>query len=98
MRISNMLTCFTKKVKLGFLIKDTYNQEGASMKLMTISEYLQTCYTKKSRPNRRTIIRHINEGYLAGKRLGRTYYIDVDVESGMTGNPLVDQVLAARGA
>lgn len=63
------------------------------MKLMTIDEYRDQRYTKASQPCKRTLIRLINEGELPGKKIGKFYYIDVDAESRMTGNLLVDRVL-----
>lgn len=63
------------------------------MKLMNIDEYLEARYTRCSRPNKRTLIRWINEGQVPGKKQGKFYYIDIDAEERKTGNPLVDKVL-----
>jgi hypothetical protein len=63
------------------------------MKLMNLDEYLDTRYTKLSRPSKKTLIKLINHGEIPGKKRGRFYYIDVEAESRKTGNPLVDHVL-----
>lgn len=65
------------------------------MKLVTLDEYLEIAYSPKSRPSRRKIIRLLNEGVIQGRKYGRMYYIDMDVEAKAhrTGNPLVDAVL-----
>ncbi len=67
------------------------------MKLMSLEEYRKTHYTDDSRPDRRTLIKQINEGLLPGKKQGRFYFIDIEAEARRTGNPLVDRILADRG-
>jgi hypothetical protein len=62
------------------------------MKFMGIKEYRNTRYTPDSRPSERHIIKLIREGELPGRRQGKFYYIDVDKEEKLTGNPLVDAV------
>ena len=46
--------------------------------LMKITEYREQRFTKGSAPDLRTLKRLIDEGELAGKRLGKIYYIEVD--------------------
>jgi hypothetical protein len=60
---------------------------------MSIDEYRETCYTKASQPTKRTIIRLIKEGVIPGRKLGRGYYVDMDINNKLTGNSLVDRVL-----
>jgi hypothetical protein len=67
------------------------------MKLMSIEEYQETCYTKASQPSKRTIIRLIKDGGIAGRKIGKYYYIDISVNNTVrTGNPLVDRVLLQK--
>ncbi len=66
------------------------------MKLMTIDEYRNNCYTKESRPSRRKIIRLIKDGTIYGKKHGKVFYVDIDIETSMTGNSLVDRVLKQK--
>ena len=63
------------------------------VKYMSIEEYIERCYTEKSRPTKKTIIRLIKQGELLGKRIGKFYYINVSAEACRTGNPLIDKVL-----
>lgn len=60
---------------------------------MSVDEYRETFYTENSQPSKRTLIKFVKEGILPGKQLGRSYYIDVETASKLTGNALVDQVL-----
>ncbi len=63
------------------------------MKLMTIDEYRETCYTTASKPSRRKLIRLIKDGVIHGKKHGKVYYVNIEAEDNLTGNPLVDKVL-----
>lgn len=63
------------------------------MKLMTVDEYINVRYSEQSRPRKRTIISHIINGMLPGRKLGKFYYVDIDAEKSSTGNPLMDRVL-----
>lgn len=63
------------------------------MKFMRIDKYLQFRYTDDSRPSKRTIIQHIRDGLLPGRKQGKFYYIDIEAEEHLTGNDLVDRVL-----
>jgi hypothetical protein len=62
------------------------------MKLMSVDEFIETFYTAKSRPIRRTIINRIMSGAIPGKLDGGRYMVDVDAYLKLTGNVLVDQV------
>lgn len=61
---------------------------------MSIKEYCKTRYTPDSAPSERQVIKLVREGELPGFKQGKFYYIDIDKEEKMTGNPLVDQILA----
>jgi hypothetical protein len=63
------------------------------MKLMRIERYTHLRYTEDSRPSPGTVVRWIKEGLLPGRKLGHCYFVDIDKEQRMTGNPLVDRVL-----
>ncbi len=63
------------------------------MKLMKLSEYRALRYTPNSMPTLKTLRKLVETGVLPGKRQGATYYVDVDAEQKLTGNPLVDRVL-----
>lgn len=63
------------------------------MKLMSVKEYQESRYTASSRPSERQIIKLIREGELPGVRQGKFYYVDIDRESKLTGNNLVDHIL-----
>lgn len=63
------------------------------MKLISIEEYRTTCFAGESKPSLWSLRRLVREGILPGKKLGKGYYINMDVETLHTGNPLVDRVL-----
>jgi hypothetical protein len=48
------------------------------MKLITLQNYLENRFDRESRPDPRTIKTLIDNGVICGKRLGRTYYLEVD--------------------
>lgn len=62
-------------------------------RLMRVDEYISTRYSPNSKPCKRTVIKLIAEGQLPGKRIGRIYYVNVETEQHLTGDPLVDSVL-----
>jgi hypothetical protein len=45
---------------------------------MKINEYRKQRFALGSAPDLRTLKRLVDEGELAGKRLGKTYYVEVD--------------------
>lgn len=63
------------------------------MPWMTISEYQETHFTKRSMPSRNTVKSWIVRGDLAGKKMGGQWYVDPDVASVATDNELVLRVL-----
>lgn len=63
------------------------------MPWMTISEYQETHFTKRSRPSRNTVKARIMRGDLVGKKMGGQWYVDPDVTSIATDNELVLRVL-----
>ena len=63
------------------------------MKLMSVKEYQQTQFTKDSQPRIRQIIRWINAGFIRGRKCGRQYFVNIEVDSKLTGNPMLDKVL-----
>lgn len=65
------------------------------MKFITVEEYIEFRYSKKSPPSKRSIIRLIHLGELPAKKVGKIYYVDIEAESRKTGNPLVDRVLGS---
>ena len=56
------------------------DEEGSLImtNLMKITDYRELRFTQGSAPDLRTLKRLINEGELCGKRIGKTYYIEVD--------------------
>jgi predicted dehydrogenase len=46
--------------------------------LMKITDYREQRFARSSAPDLRTLKRLIDNGELAGKRLGKIYYIEVD--------------------
>jgi len=63
------------------------------MKFITVDEYIGLRYTEKSPPSKRTILRLIRLGELPAKKIGRSYYVNIEAEAQKSGNPLVDRVL-----
>jgi len=63
-------------------------------KLMKISAFAEEYFAKGSAPTVKTIRTLIDDGRLAGQRIGDLYYVDVS-KLHKTGNKLVDQVLSA---
>ena len=45
--------------------------------LLTIKSYQENRFAKGSAPDSRTIRRMIDDGDIAGKRIGRNYYVEV---------------------
>ena len=62
------------------------------MPLLSIQEYCEKLFTPDSRPSHATVRRWIREGDLAGRRIGKKFFVDsAAVDSG--GNPLVERIL-----
>lgn len=64
------------------------------MQLMTLKAFKARYFTPSSAPSDVTIKRWIEEGEIAGRKLGGKYFIDAH-KFELTGNKLVDQVLSA---
>lgn len=63
-------------------------------KLMPLEEWREKRFTTP--PSMQTVRRWANNGDIPGaKKLGGSWFIDIDVEENTTGNDLVDQVLRA---
>ena len=45
--------------------------------LITISEYRKKHFSEKSKPDARTVRKWINQGKIKGKKIDKTYYVDV---------------------
>lgn len=63
------------------------------MKFVTVEEYIALRYTEVAPPSKRTILRLIHLGEIPAKKVGRSYYVNIEAEEHKTGNPLVDRVL-----
>jgi hypothetical protein len=63
-------------------------------KLIRISEYRETYFSKSSAPADSTVKRWINNKSILGVKIGSNYFIDAN-KLNLTGNPLVDNVITA---
>jgi len=63
-------------------------------KLIRVTEYRETYFSEASAPSDATVKRWINKNLLPGVKIGTNYFIDAN-KLNMTGNPLIDNVLAA---
>lgn len=65
------------------------------MKLMKIRQFREEFFTEGSAPDIKTIKKAIEDGDLAGKKIGAAYFIDVDklLAANQSSNPLVQRVL-----
>lgn len=63
------------------------------MALMNITEYLNT-FSKPSRPDRRTIIRWIENNQIYGEKRGKAYYVDPNRKVVIAVNELVLRVMS----
>jgi hypothetical protein len=45
--------------------------------LIKLSDYLNTRFVRGSAPDKRTLIALIDNGEIAGKKLGKTYFVEV---------------------
>ncbi len=52
--------------------------------LVTITEYLSRWTSEKSRPNRRTVAKHLKEGKLPGVRHNSRWYVDLSKCEGVS--------------
>lgn len=66
------------------------------MKLMKLEKYAKITFTEDSCPDIRTLRKWINKNKLPGKKIGSSYFVDIDADQKMrtmTGNSLADKVL-----
>lgn len=63
------------------------------MALMNITEYLNT-FSKPSRPDRRTIIRWVENNQIYGEKRGKSYYVDPNRKVVIAVNELVLRVMS----
>jgi hypothetical protein len=61
--------------------------------LMAVSEYRKKRFAGRKKPSEKTIKRWIVDGYLPGKKIGGRYYVEVTLETQLTGNPLADAAI-----
>ncbi|WP_342594554.1 helix-turn-helix domain-containing protein [Salinicola lusitanus] len=61
-------------------------------KLMCLEDWRKARFAGKP-PGISTVRRWCNEGTIPAKRIGGTWYIDIDAERNQTGMELADQVL-----
>lgn len=61
--------------------------------LVKLSHWLKTRFEKGSAPDPRICRREIDLGTLPGKRIGKTYYVDVEKEIQATGDAKLDDLL-----
>jgi len=48
------------------------------MKLMRIKQYCEEMFVEGSRPKTETVRKWIDDGQLAGKTIGKQYYVEID--------------------
>lgn len=65
-------------------------------KLMDLDHWRKARFAGQP-PSMTTVRRWCREGHVPAKKMGGTWYIDLDAERRQTGNPLADDVLAAVG-
>lgn len=56
----------------------TFNINKKTTRLIKIGCYAKTRFVQGSAPDKRTIISLIDRGQLAGKKIGNTYFVEVD--------------------
>ncbi|SIO94689.1 hypothetical protein VSP9026_02418 [Vibrio spartinae] len=61
--------------------------------LIKLSKWRETRFSEGQAPDVRTCRREIDLGTLPGKRIGRTYYVDVEREKQATGDSMLDDLL-----
>lgn len=66
---------------------------GGNKMLMKLSEWRRTRFPEGQAPDVRVCRREIDLGTLPGKRIGRSYYVDVDQERLSSGDDLLDDLM-----
>ncbi|CAM2804861.1 MULTISPECIES: hypothetical protein [Vibrio] len=61
--------------------------------LVKLSTWRKTRFSEGCAPDVRICRREIDLGTLPGKRIGRTYYVDIDREKQSFGDPLLDDLM-----
>lgn len=61
--------------------------------LVKLNAWRRTRFPEGQAPDIRVCRREIDLGTLPGKRIGRTYYVDLDREKNATGDDLLDDLL-----
>ena len=61
--------------------------------LVKLSQWRKDRFPKGGAPDVRICRREIDLGTLPGKRIGRTYYVDIDKEKQATGDPMLDDLM-----
>ncbi|HAS63297.1 MAG TPA: hypothetical protein DCS35_12485 [Vibrio sp.] len=61
--------------------------------LIKLSLWREIRFPKGGAPDVRICRREIDLGTLPGKRIGRTYYVDIDKEKQATGDPMLDDLM-----
>lgn len=64
------------------------------MNLMKATKFREEYFSLDSRPDIKTVKKWIDENEIPGRKLGTTYYVDID-KLERSNNPLVNKVLAA---
>ncbi|KFA98755.1 hypothetical protein [Vibrio sp. ER1A] len=62
--------------------------------LVKLSEWLKVRFPDGQAPDPRTCRREIDLGTLPGKRIGRTYYVDMEKEKSSSGDAMLDDLLS----
>ncbi|HDL9506903.1 TPA: hypothetical protein PX779_000454 [Vibrio cholerae] len=64
------------------------------MMLVKLSTWRKMRFPEGSAPDVRICRREIDLGTLPGKRIGRSYYVDLEKEKNSSGDPLLDELLS----
>jgi len=62
--------------------------------LVKLSTWRKNRFPDGDAPDVRTCRKEIDLGTLPGKRIGRSYYVDLDKEKKSSGDPLLDELLS----
>ena len=66
------------------------------MSLITLKEYRQQFFSPASRPHLNTLRNWVRSGKLPTEKRGRIIYVDTGKLGTVTGNPMVDRILAKQ--
>jgi hypothetical protein len=62
-----------------------YRNPPIKSQLIKLGDYLNSRFVKGSAPDKRTLISLIDNGEIAGKRLGKTYFVEVTNDNNEVG-------------